>query len=121
MKLTIKLIVAAVSLTLTTKAQNKAIDQRQLNKRGCATEIPTAEWDAWFNQKVEEYKQSNPSKKNINSFTIPVVVHVIHGGQAVGTFPNISQNQIKSQISVLNKDFAGMGMNSGLLAQTGFS
>ncbi|MBL7930257.1 MAG: T9SS type A sorting domain-containing protein [Bacteroidia bacterium] len=121
MKLTIKLIVAAVSLTLTTNAQNKAIDPRQLNKRGCATEVPTAEWDAWFNKKVEEYKQNNPSHKNISSITIPVVVHVIHGGQSVGIFPNISQNQIKSQIAVLNKDFAGTGMNSSLLAQTGFS
>lgn len=121
MKLTCKLIVAALGLTLTTHAQNKSIDQRQLNKRGCATEIPTAEWDAWFNKKVEEYKQNNSSKRNINSFTIPVIVHVIHGGQAVGTFPNISQAQIKSQIAVLNKDFAGTGMNSVLLAQTGFS
>lgn len=37
--------------------------------------------------------------------TIPVVVHVIHSGEAIGTGRNISANQIYSQISVLNKDF----------------
>lgn len=37
--------------------------------------------------------------------TIPVVVHVIHCGEAIGTGRNISVNQINSQISVLNKDF----------------
>ncbi len=37
--------------------------------------------------------------------TIPVVVHVLHTGQAVGTGLNISAAQIQSQIDVLNEDF----------------
>lgn len=37
--------------------------------------------------------------------TIPVVVHVIHFGEAIGTGRNISNAQINSQISVLNADF----------------
>lgn len=122
MKLTFKLIVAALSLTLTPKAQNNVLDQRQINKRGCATVMPSAEWDTWFNQKVSEYKLNNVSAKSmISSLTIPVIVHVLHGGQNVGTFPNISQAQIKSQIDVLNNDFAGKGLNSGFIAATGFS
>ena len=36
---------------------------------------------------------------------IPVVVHVIHFGEAIGTGRNISTAQINSQISVLNADF----------------
>ena len=36
---------------------------------------------------------------------IPVVVHVLHGGAAVGTFDNISNAQVFSQIDVLNEDF----------------
>ncbi len=120
MKLNFKLIVAALGLTLSTNAQNSNVDQRLLNKRGCATVIPSNEWDNWFNQKVEERKQNNSQNRQY-SFTIPVVVHVLHGGQSVGVFPNISQAQIKSQIAVLNKDYAGQGMNSSLIAQTGFS
>jgi len=38
-------------------------------------------------------------------FTIPVVFHVIHQGQAIGTSTNISDAQIFSQIEVLNQCF----------------
>lgn len=37
--------------------------------------------------------------------SIPVVVHILHTGQAVGTGLNISMAQIQSQIDVLNEDF----------------
>lgn len=38
-------------------------------------------------------------------YRIPVVVHVVHNGQPVGTGPNISEAQVQSQIEVLNEDF----------------
>jgi len=37
--------------------------------------------------------------------TIPIVVHVIHGGVAVGTGENLSYAQILSQIQALQRDF----------------
>lgn len=37
--------------------------------------------------------------------TIPVVVHIIHNGEAVGSGQNISDIQIQSQIVALNEDF----------------
>ncbi len=37
--------------------------------------------------------------------TIPMIVHVIHNGEPVGTGLNISQAQIQSQIAVLNEDY----------------
>ncbi len=37
--------------------------------------------------------------------TIPVVFHVIHDGQAVGTDENISDAMVYSQLDVLNEDF----------------
>ncbi len=36
---------------------------------------------------------------------IPVVVHVLHSGEPLGTGRNISDAQIQSQIDVLNEDF----------------
>ncbi len=39
------------------------------------------------------------------TYEIPVVVHVIHEGEAVGVGNNISEAQILSQIRVLNEDF----------------
>ncbi|MGQ0737523.1 MAG: M43 family zinc metalloprotease [Bacteroidota bacterium] len=40
-----------------------------------------------------------------STIIIPVVVHVLHRGEAVGTGRNISDAQIISQIDVLNEDF----------------
>lgn len=36
---------------------------------------------------------------------IPVVVHIIHNGEAIGNQSNISYEQVRSQIEVLNEDF----------------
>lgn len=38
-------------------------------------------------------------------YTIPVIVHIIHNGEAIGSGSNISQAQVNSQFDVLNEDF----------------
>ncbi len=38
-------------------------------------------------------------------YVITVIVHVLHTGQPIGTYPNLSQRQVASQIRVLNEDF----------------
>lgn len=87
-----------------------------LTQRACGTPAPDAEWDAAFNKKVEEFVANMAANKTqMVPYTIPVVVHVIHTGQAVGTFPNLAQGQINSQITVLNQDFASNGLNVGNL------
>lgn len=52
--------------------------------------------------------QNNPNQRLIDPngiIIIPVVVHVLHRGEAEGTGRNISLAQIQSQINVLNEDF----------------
>ena len=49
--------------------------------------------------------KSNQSKVVV---TIPVVVHVFHNGEAVGVDANISDDQVLSQIQVLNEDYRRM-------------
>lgn len=41
-------------------------------------------------------------------YTIPVVVHIYHKGEAIGTGTNLSVAAIESQITVLNQDFRRM-------------
>ncbi|MES2680566.1 MAG: T9SS type A sorting domain-containing protein [Bacteroidota bacterium] len=111
MKFTFKVLTASLLFSMGLQAQ-----------RTCGTKVPDAEWDAWFNQKVLEHNQNmTAGKTQTANFNIPVIVHVIHGGQNIGTYPNLTQTQINSQITVLNNDFAGVGLNSGNLAATGFS
>src|SRR5688572_28308666 len=122
MKFNFTLGLMAAALTLSLNAQTPNSNVNTLPQKQCGTQVPGEEWDKWFNQKVEEYKQNKASgKAQVVTITIPVVVHMIHGGQAVGTHPNLSLAQINSQITVLNNDFAGTGFNVGNLASTGFS
>ncbi|MCW3077545.1 MAG: hypothetical protein JWO32_2154 [Bacteroidetes bacterium] len=128
MKLHLPLMGAALSLAIGINAQTgrkAAINQSPpVNQianptypnRGCGAQTPNAEWNNYFNQKVNEFIAGLPSgKTQAVNYTIPVIVHVIHTNQPVGTFPNLAQAQINSQITVLNQDFASNGLNSGNL------
>lgn len=44
-------------------------------------------------------------RTNATIVTIPVIVHVVHTGEAVGTGLNISEEQVQAQLAVLNEDF----------------
>lgn len=68
-----------------------------------------AQFENWINPLISKYKSSRTnSKKAVPVITIPVVVHVIHNGEAIGTAPNITNAQVESQITVLNQDYRKM-------------
>jgi hypothetical protein len=91
-----------------------------VTERHCGTVVPDQAWDSWFNARVEEFRSTQAAQKEQVQFTIPVIFHVIHGGEPLGTYPNISTAQIYSQISILNFDFGGFGFNSGNFSSTSF-
>ncbi|MGV6860398.1 MAG: M43 family zinc metalloprotease, partial [Putridiphycobacter sp.] len=64
--------------------------------------------EAWLQQKIQEHKAAHKGEQKLPILTIPVVVHVIHNGDAVGTNENIADGQVLSQIQVLNEDFRRM-------------
>lgn len=79
----------------------------------------TEEFEAWLAPKIANVKKQL-SARNVNStqstnvvYTIPVVVHVVHTGTAVGIGANISDAQVLSQITVLNQDFRRMAGTPG--------
>lgn len=49
-------------------------------------------------------------------YRIPVIVHVIHNGEEIGTGANISLAQVRSQIDVLNEDFRNLTGSNGFNA-----
>ncbi|TXB65346.1 PKD domain-containing protein [Vicingus serpentipes] len=57
---------------------------------------------------------SNVTGKAGSVLTIPVVVHVLHKGEAVGSGTNISDAQIQSAIDRLNEVYRGLDPNSPL-------
>lgn len=58
---------------------------------------------------IEDYYQTiardDESSLRGGRIIIPVVVHVLHDGEAVGTGTNVSDAQVQSQIDVMNRDF----------------
>jgi PKD repeat protein len=67
---------------------------------------PELETNAQFEQWMQQQLIQNQASAIIGGvYYIPVVVHVIHNGEAVGTGTNVSFAAIQSQIDVLNEDF----------------
>ncbi len=101
-----KLQLFSLSLLATLLLSNVTIKAQNT----CGTGAPGAVWDNWFNGEVEKYKRKMlAGKSNVVGYTIPVIVHIVHFGEAVGTFPNIPATQVASQIAVLNQDFRAAG------------
>lgn len=70
------------------------------------------QFEKWIAPYVENAKSKMLSSRNSDGtaivINIPVVVHVIHNGDAVGTNENITDARVLSQITVLNQDFRRM-------------
>lgn len=70
--------------------------------------MSTEEFEAWLAPKIQQYMAQRAAQGTDNAtqvYTLPVVVHVIHSGQAVGSGANISNARVQSQITVLNQDY----------------
>jgi hypothetical protein len=67
------------------------------------------QFETWLAPLVNKQIASRTNSKTAATIiTIPVVVHVVHNGEAIGNAPNISDAQVQSQITVLNQDFRKM-------------
>ncbi|WP_314244549.1 M43 family zinc metalloprotease [Empedobacter tilapiae] len=69
------------------------------------------EFENWMKIKTDELKKSGHKTNQV--ITLPVVVHVIHGGGEIGKNGNITESQIHSQLKVLNQDFRRMADTRG--------
>lgn len=68
----------------------------------------TSEFEQWIAPKVEQIKKQKLQKSGQGTnevVTLPVVFHIVHNGDAIGENENLSENQILSQITVLNQDY----------------
>lgn len=67
------------------------------------------QFEAWIAPLIKKQKAMQAlSSEDGGIITIPVVVHVIHNGQAVGVAPNITDSQVRSQITVMTEDYRRM-------------
>src|SRR5690606_28481384 len=66
----------------------------------------TQEFEAWLQSEISTNLANGKIIGGV--YQIPVVVHVVHNNEAVGTASNVSYAAIQSQIDVLNEDFRRM-------------
>lgn len=72
-------------------------------------------FEQWL-EKTDLAEMTKSIQDNDEIYYIPVVVHVVHFGEAEGTDRNISASRVQSQIDILNNDFGKLpgtpGFNS---------
>jgi hypothetical protein len=78
------------------------------------------QFENWMASKIREANAiQNVSSQSGGIIYIPVVVHVIHNGDAYGVSENITDEQVQSQITVMNQDYRRMsgtpGFNTNLV------
>lgn len=121
-KITFKLLLLTLlCLPTLVLAQNKAKAQSEK----CLTDIYNAKmletnpnmmgsetFRLNLQQKIEGARQNN-NNSNMVVVNIPLVVHVLHNGEPIGTGANISDAQVLSQVTVMNEDFRMMAGTPG--------
>jgi zinc-dependent metalloproteinase lipoprotein len=71
-----------------------------------------AQFENWMQQKIQQRKALVESEGNtevdITNYVLPIVFHVIHNNEAVGSGANIAQATIYAQVAQLNRDFQNL-------------
>lgn len=123
------LLLVAMMLSLATFSQKQSqllgIDQQNITPSGvirCATNenekllqqadpkrMTEQQFEAWLAPLIEQYKATQAVSSQAGGIIyIPVVVHVIHNGDAYGVGENIADEQVESQITVMTQDYRRM-------------
>lgn len=85
-----------------------SVENEEKLKEKNSKRATTQEFEQWIAPKIAEIKSKSLQKNGQDTdavVTIPVVFHIIHNGDAIGENENLSENQISSQITVLNQDY----------------
>ncbi|MCB0668649.1 MAG: proprotein convertase P-domain-containing protein [Saprospiraceae bacterium] len=62
--------------------------------------------------KIQQFILNNQGNAANNTVTIPVVFHVVHNGDAVGTNENLAESLLLAQLDQLNADFSRMNSDA---------
>ncbi|TFZ67520.1 T9SS type A sorting domain-containing protein [Hymenobacter sp. UV11] len=93
--------------------------------RTCGTQQADAWQQAQLQQRLPGYRADKLAASApraalrttaATTYTLPVVVHIVYDGEAVGTGLNISQAQVQSQLDVLNEDYRNRNANGAAVA-----
>jgi hypothetical protein len=67
------------------------------------------DFESWLHSRIARH---TALRTQAGTYQIPVVVHIVHNGEPVKTGANISDDQVLSQIAVLNKDYNRLNIDA---------
>ncbi len=107
---TLLYFIAHISIAQDRCATVKYEELRNLNNPKKET---TQQFEDWIRQKVAlRPMETRRTQQTQATYEVPIVVHIIHNGEAEGTGTNLPVAQIQSQIDVLNKDFQRLNIDA---------
>ena len=95
-------------MTAQVRRCNTILDPQELRKQNRAAFDRLMELERFTEAYRQKVNNADPNERLINEnglITIPVVVHIVHNGTAIGVGRNIPDAQIINQINILNQDF----------------
>lgn len=106
------LVIFSVAQQLRAQEKCATVQSNQFLKKQLGLSETTEAFEEWVQKKITEREIKSKSKtlapsqlKTEATYKIPVVVHVVHNGEALGVGANVSDARIHSQIKILNDDF----------------
>lgn len=82
----------------------------------------TEEFENWLAPLVSQIEKNRAEGRDIQTvYNIPVVIHIVHNGDCLGTGENITDAQAISQVNVLNQDYRRMAGTPGGANSTGLA
>lgn len=86
--------------------QCATMEQDSLNRIRFPQRGKLTEFEHFIQKKIEEIRiLKNSGRTTAGLISIPIIVHVVHNGEPIGSGTNLSQAQVMAQIEVLNEDF----------------
>ncbi|MBF6652496.1 peptidase [Flavobacterium columnare] len=84
--------------------------------------MTTMEFEKFLSPHIQKFKADKKAGNYRKlTYTIPVVIHIIHNGDAIGTGENITDAQAISQITVMNQDYRRLAATPGGRNSTGLA
>lgn len=115
MRYTIKALALCLGLFTTSLATAQHCGYDAMHQHYLQTDPGYAQRLQQIETAAQQYQQLGGPRAKKVVITIPVVVHVVHNGEAIGTGTNISDAQVLSQLDVLNKDFRFNNADASLI------
>ncbi len=85
----------------------ETMEQDSINKIRYPKRRTLDDFEDAIRQRMKEIQAREKASGRTQSaiLSIPIVVHIVHNGEAIGSGTNLSKAQVQSQIDVLNEDF----------------